>query len=573
MTHYETYPLFPAPQPHDPVSGRNLGDQKLPTLPQMRLMAERGFRNKAYLTMTRDHEDADQVAEFSDVWLDESGTAPRLMVGIKFNEDDLGVIAQEAVKTRAYDAISAEWKPIKDPATGETTDFMLFGASMTPIPRMNGGTSGCFVVGWPDEEKANSSGYKAPQVEPESTHSTPTNNFGLNMSDTLKASNDAAPMEGVTAPPAKLQTLNESMQQSHPQDTGRGGVAEPTDIKISHGDWQTMQARQAALVQRLEEAETFKTQWQQQKEAEEKRRATELESQRRTKLVASMKTARSYRDQVWKRNQEILAKNGVLKASMEQVDQALETNDIDAFSKINGIEYLIAHMEGDLAVQDQKNKAEQEAQREQERQAKATAAAQAKANQMVAQQLGLLEASVSRAGNISLPAPVSAPAHVAAPMDIATPVLAPPVAPQTAMLQASLDAGMSSSSTSSKQQAMVDAFEAQYGVKRSQVTEVRIKASADVDGLLQSASPTTGMSRGSGRTHERFSTMRYCADMLRNEQIRQMGGQLPYGAAALDVEGVYRASMDAPVGKRAIPFKATMQTAYGPGARISPYYG
>ncbi|MBB18378.1 MAG: hypothetical protein CMP20_02775 [Rickettsiales bacterium] len=572
MSHFETYPLFPAPQPHDPVTGRNLGDTNLPTLPQMRTMVNRAKRNKQYLTMTRDHVDG-EVGQFTDVWLDESGSTPRVMVTIKFNNDENGMIAQEAVKTRAYDAISAEWKPLKDPQTGETNDILLFGATITDCPRMNGGDGGCFVLGWPDESENNpakESAYKAPFDQ---GSNTPNNQINSDMSDTEKASADVAPMDGVTpTSPAKLQNMEEVAAQSHPQDTGRGGSDNETDIKLRSQDHQTLQARNEALMNKLSELEKNQMAWQKYQEEQTNARKQQEQLARQQKLKASMMTMRAFKEKLWNSNNSPLAHNSMFKASADAVASALDTNDVDAFSKIDGIEYFVASANGELEINDQKTKEQEEKRKEQEMRAKIEAEMAQRNQEMMAKQLGMLEKIEQRANSLPLlPPPVSpysssttttstaSPAQPAAPMEIQPPVVQP--------MKASFDANMS---TQQKQAAMIDSFEAQYGVPRSQCEVVGFRASADnewLGTLLHSGEGSE--TRSSGRTQQRFAEIDYASQVLRQAQLNHHRGRLPRNVAPLDLENIFKASMDSQITTQAIPYKARDSWVLENGQRVN----
>jgi len=570
MAHFETFPLFPAPQPHDPATGRNLKNSNLPTLPQMRSMVQYAQQTRNRLTMTRDHEDNDQVGKFTDIWLDETGKTPRVMVTVKFNNDEKGMIAQQAVKTRAYDAISAEWKPIKDPQTGEIGEILLLGATITDCPLMNGGDGGCFVLGWPDESENNAakeSAYKAPL---EQGSDTTINQTQTDMSDTEKASADATPMEGVTStPPAKLQNDEEVAAQSHPQDTNRGGSSKETDIKLRAQDYQAMQAHNEALVAKIAEAESNHQKWAQYAQQQEQAKRQQQQAERQQELKASMVKMREYKDQLWNSNNSPLAHNAMFRASADAVASALESDDVDAFSKIDGIDHFVASAKGELEVHAEKAKKEEEKRKEQEIRAKIEAEMQQKQQEMYAKQLGMFEQLQERAKKLSLPPPVSSfssssssTSSSTAPMEVVTPT--PPVVQP---MKASADSGMS---VQQQQRSVIDDFEAQFGVPRSQCEVVRMRASADnpwVADMLQSGEGRD--TRSSARTPQRFAEVDQASQILRQAQLNHYRGRLPYGVAPLDLEGVLKASMDAKITGRAIPYQARDTWVLSNGQRVS----
>jgi hypothetical protein len=570
--HFETYPLFPAPQPHDPATGRNLGNPNLPTLPQMHTMVERANRNRDFLTMTRDHVDG-EVGRFTDIWVDEKGKTPRVMVTIKFNSDEKGKIAQEAVKSRAYDAISAEWKPYKDAQTGETKDILLFGATITDCPLMNGGDGGCFIVGWPDEGKMNpakESAYKAPF---EQGSNTPINQNNSEMSDMQKASGDVAPMDGVTpTPPAKLQTVEEVAAQSHPQDTARGGSDNETDIKLRSQDHQALQARNEALMNKLSEVEKNQLEWKKYQQEQTNAQRQQEQLARQEKLKASMMTMRRFKEKLWNNNNSSLAHNSMFRASADAVASALDTNDIDAFSKIDGIEYFVASADGELEINDQKTKEEEEKRKEQQMRAKIEAEMAQRNQEMMAKQLGMLEQIEQRANNLPLlPPPVSpylssttttstpSPAQPAAPMEIQTPVVQP--------MKASADSGMS---TQQKQAAMLDTFEAMYGVPESRCEVVTFRASADNAWLADMLRSGEGSeTRSSARDQRRFAEFDYASKLLVQAQLNHHRGRLPRNVAPIDLEGVFKASMDSNIVCHAIPYNARDTWTLENGQRVN----
>merc|ERR1711916_20645 len=396
---------------------------------------------------------------------------------------------------------------------------------------------------------------------------TQINETNTDMSEMQKASGDVSPREGVTPmPPAKLQTAEEVAAQSHPQDTGRGGTESATDIKLRMQDHQSIQARTEALTTRLAELEANEQKWQKYAQQQQAQKQQDEQAARQQKLKASMMRMREYKDRLWHNNNSPLAHNPMFKASADAVASALETNDADAFPKIEGIDFFVESAKSELELQAQKDKKAEEERKEAELRAKIKAEMEQQQEAMLTKQLGVLQEYEERLNKVSLPLPppvspfststttTSTPSPVApppaAPMDIQSPSVQP--------MKASADSGMT---VQQKRAAMADSFEVKYGVSRSQCEKIYLSASADNPWVADMMRNGEGSdSRSSASTPQRFQEVEDAPNLLLRAQLIHHRGRLPHHVAPLDLIGVMKASMDAKINPYARPYKPTTWT-------------
>lgn len=509
-------------------------------------MVDYSYTELPLLQLTCDHEDSKPVGEFTDLWLDESGKYPRVMAQVKFHKDTAhGVQASMALKTRWYDAISPEWRPLSDKKTGKVVAHLLGGASITPIPRQKGGEHGTWVFGYPAQKKAlpsNDTRYKVPFGGTDATHH---NSSRLGMSDDkmMKASADApAPMDVVEPAPAVLQGIVEGTTQSHPSDTNRGGKAEETDVTLRSDAYATLQARLAEMSKKVQEQAANNEQWAQYRAQLEAAEQTKVSQQQEAEMRASMETARKYRDEVWRANYEKLSRNPTLRASMDVVDRAIAENKPELIKTIDGHQFLLSSMKASL---DEQSELEEQKKMEEMRE-KIRAEEKAKFEETVARQLGTLQTQFDNLKAVPLPPPVTRPTQSHAPAPT------PPAAPMdiVAPMKASLDSGMAAPPPPQRAPA-VDKFEQMYGIPRDRVdTQVTLKASLD----NTSAFVRDGQ-RSVGRTEQRFRDIHAANQCALYEQMVFHGGQLPAGVPPLCLEDIVRAALDTPIGERAVPWK------------------
>jgi hypothetical protein len=568
--HYETFPLFPAPQPHDPVTGDNLGDPLLPTLPQMRQMVAYSHDELPNLTLTRDHDASQPVGKFTSLWLDESGKAPRVMAQVKFDKTPLGEVASMAVGSRWYDAISPEWNPLSDTKTGKVVAHMLTGASITPIPRQKGGEHGTWVFGHPAQKKAapsNRGSYKGATGDTLATQINSTTT--VNMSDnttTMKASVDAS--ETVQAmdvvEPATLQGV-EGTTEAHPQDTNRGGKAEAEDVTLRGNAFAAMQARIADLTSQVQQQQQANQKWATYQQQQEQGKKEALSLEQKKKMAASMDVAKRFRNEIWAQNvaelngttaEQVrrLKMNPGLCASMDAVNQAIDENDPEKLQSIEGSAYMLSQMESELNLKKEADAAAEKKRMEDKIRAKIEAEQAAKFQSQGEAQLGQLNALQSQIDQfkaVPLPPQLNTPA--------AAPVPAPMDLQAQPAVKASLDSGMSSttgsssSTTTGAASSSIDKFEQRYGFKRSQVVgEETLKASLD-----NTSSFVRDGNRCVARPDQRFRDIALAGQLGRYEQAVYYGGQLPFGVEPLNVEECVRAALDTPIGERAVRWKPT----------------